>query len=213
MSKKTPETVPLKSVSELTIDPFNANAHTPRGTGMMEDSIRECGFGDSITVTSDLRVVSGNQRTETVMDLKMDNPIVVESDGSRPIVHVRTDLKAGDIRAVKLGLYSNRVGEVNLEWNREILRELQEADVDLAKLFTDQELAEVLMRVDGVDAPDLPSGDKEPFEQMTFTLHQDQAVIVRAAIKRAQCDGHSRSDINENSNGNALAAVCESYRG
>jgi len=61
--------------------------------------------------------------------------------------------------------------------------------------------------------PVLASGDREPFQQMTFTLADKQAEIVKEAIKQAKAEGFGESDINANSNGNALAAICEAYCG
>lgn len=55
----------------------------------------------------------------------------------------------------------------------------------------------------------MPDGDKEPFQQMTFTLHDSQVEIVKEAINNV--NGHKKSDVNENSNGNALAHICEAY--
>lgn len=34
--------------------------------------------------------------------------------------------------------------------------------------------------------PELPDGDREPFQQMTFTLHDSQAEAVKAAIEKAK---------------------------
>jgi hypothetical protein len=64
-----------------------------------------------------------------------------------------------------------------------------------------------------IDAPELASGDKEPFQQMTFTLHDSQADIVRAALDIAKKAGAFTDSPNENSNGNALARICKAYNG
>lgn len=61
--------------------------------------------------------------------------------------------------------------------------------------------------------PDLPAGEKSAFTQMTFTLHETQAEVVRAALAKAKADGITASEVNENSNGNALAALSEAYLG
>ena len=66
---------------------------------------------------------------------------------------------------------------------------------------------------DVTPAPALPDGDRSPFQQMTFTLHDDQAGIVCAALAKAQDEGGGESAVNENSNGNALAYICERFIG
>ena len=57
----------------------------------------------------------------------------------------------------------------------------------------------------------LPDGDRAPFQQMTFTLHDEQAEAVNAAMARARDMGPFVDSPNENSNGNALARVCETF--
>ena len=64
-----------------------------------------------------------------------------------------------------------------------------------------------LTPVEGIDAPELKDGDRAPFQQMTFTLHDEQAEEINAAINKAKKEGGSTSSINENSNGNALAFI------
>lgn len=61
--------------------------------------------------------------------------------------------------------------------------------------------------VDGIDPPVLKDGDRAPFIQMTFTLHDEQAEELNAAIAKAKKEGGAKSAVNENSNGNALAFI------
>jgi len=56
----------------------------------------------------------------------------------------------------------------------------------------------------------LPEGEKSPFMQMTFTLHEEQVGQIEGALKAAKGQGPFDSQ-NENSNGNALARICETY--
>ena len=77
-------------------------------------------------------------------------------------------------------------------------------------------LAEVA-NVDTLDPADafgaLPNGDRAPFQQMTFTLSDEQAERVKAAIDTAKDAGPFDATGNENSNGNALARIAEAYLG
>jgi hypothetical protein len=59
----------------------------------------------------------------------------------------------------------------------------------------------------------LPDGDKQPFQQMTFTLHDSQAEVVRRALDAAKDAGDFDGSPNENSNGNALARIAEAFLG
>jgi hypothetical protein len=68
-----------------------------------------------------------------------------------------------------------------------------------------------LGNVDGIDAPELKDGDRAPFQQMTFTLHDEQAEELNAALKKAKNEGGSTSAVNENSNGNALYFIAQRF--
>ena len=76
----------------------------------------------------------------------------------------------------------------------------------------------------GLDMPDkispddfdedfsLPEGDKEPFQQMTFTLADAQAELIKAAIDAIKKDKPEIETFgNENSNGNALYEIVRQW--
>jgi len=67
--------------------------------------------------------------------------------------------------------------------------------------------------VAGADAPEMPTGDRAPFQQMTFTLHDTQAAVVQEALRAAQAVGPFADMPNKNSHGNALARIAETYLG
>ncbi len=56
----------------------------------------------------------------------------------------------------------------------------------------------------------LPEGERAPFQQMTFTLHDSQVEQVKTAVSIAAKMGAYDSP-NENGNGNALARICETF--
>lgn len=60
---------------------------------------------------------------------------------------------------------------------------------------------------EGTDGFSLPSGDKAPFQQMTFTLADAQAERVKRAISEVEVMEGTEYG-NENSNGNALHQIC-----
>lgn len=57
----------------------------------------------------------------------------------------------------------------------------------------------------------LPDSDRAPFQQMTFTLHDEQVEQVKRALTLAGRVGDFTDSPNENSNGNALAFVAEMF--
>ena len=91
------------------------------------------------------------------------------------------------------------------------LAELDDAKFNMDLLgFDTSFIDELLGPVDEVGLPELKDGDREPFQQMTFTLHDEQAEQVRDAIEAAKAMGPFDSP-NENGNGNAIARICETF--
>jgi hypothetical protein len=95
-----------------------------------------------------------------------------------------------------------------------LLLELGGTGLDMNVTGFDQKSLEDVVgqfSVESIDAPALSGEDRAPFQQMTFTLHDSQVEKVKAALDYAIAEGHSESDQNENSNGNALAFICEQF--
>ncbi len=88
------------------------------------------------------------------------------------------------------------------------LRGSMDGDAFAALRF--DQLATDLGFVNDAPLPTLPSGERQPFRQMTFTLHDDQYDVVARALASAKAAGAFKGP-NSNSNGNALARVAEGY--
>jgi hypothetical protein len=127
-------------------DPRNANKGTERGRGMLERSLQELGAGRSILVDKHNVAIAGNKTLEIAVESGFESAIVVETDGSQLVVVKRTDLDLSkDEKAKKLAIADNRVGEVSLSWDAEVLKELmEEEDIDLRQFFFEPELDEIL---------------------------------------------------------------------
>lgn len=67
-----------------------------------------------------------------------------------------------------------------------------------------------LVKTEGVDI-ELPSGEKGNLEQITFTLTNEQAEVVRDALAAAQEGNNFEGSENTNKNGNAIHVICEAY--
>lgn len=196
----------------------NANKHTPRGMKALEESIQRDGWVGAITVAADLETFDGSARTEVGVGAGFEDAIVVRSDGSKPVVVVREDIpSADDPRAKRLGIAANRVAELNLGWDADVLADLAQEDGILDGLFYEDELDALLATIGdeqwAAAMGALPDGDKAPFEQMTFTLSTEQAQTIRAAMEKARRMGAFVDTGNENGNGNAIARVCEVFLG
>jgi len=139
-----------KKLKDFAQQARNANKHSTRGMGMLDDVISNDGWIGAITTAADGEVFAGSARLEVACDRfgAEIEPIVIESDGTRPIVVVRTDIaSASDPKAIKLGVADNRINQVNYIEDLEILGEIAE-DIDLSSLYFDDELSDLL---DGED--------------------------------------------------------------
>lgn len=137
--------IQIETVRDLTPDPRNANRGTERGAGMLEASLREYGAGRSILVDRNGVVVAGNKTLEAAASIGLDDVVVVPTDGSKLVIVQRTDLDlSADPRAKALAVADNRVAEVSLDWDAAVLGELAASDVDLSRLFSEDELAKIV---------------------------------------------------------------------
>ncbi|MEI2616003.1 MAG: hypothetical protein V9F06_00005 [Thermomicrobiales bacterium] len=177
--------------------------------------MRAYGAGRSVLVDRNGVLIAGNKTAEVAAELGL--PVrVVETDGTELVAVRRTDLDLSrDRAAVELGIADNRVGQVSLEWDTDMLAALG-ADIDVSQFWSADELA-TLMALQPCDDDwraafdSVPNGDKSLFEQMTFTVTGEQAEQIRRALSIAKQHGPFIDTGNENSNGNALARVCEAY--
>lgn len=103
----------------------NANTHTSRGQALLAQSIGSDGFLAPITVCNDGEAIDGSLRLKTSVEVLGDvEPIIVRSRGDRPIIHVREDIpNAKTKQAKRLSLAANRIAEVSLNWDAEVLQE------------------------------------------------------------------------------------------
>ena len=148
-SKPTVRVMPLSSV---TLDEKNANRGSARGRKMLEDSLRKLGAGRSVLVDREGRVIAGNKTVETARKLGLKEIAVIETDGDTLVAVRRGDLDlTTDKRAVELAVADNRVAEIDLDWNAEVLAAL---DIDLGQFWDEEELAELMSDDGGPASPE-----------------------------------------------------------
>jgi hypothetical protein len=160
-------------------------------------------------------MIAGSARLEVAADkFQGIEPIIVESDGTRPVVVIRTDIPSGDDpRAKRLSIADNQISHTDLDFDGDLLKEWGDEDKAIREMFGDAEWREIVTETMSEEEAfgKLPDEDRAPFRQMTFTLHDTQAEQVFDALKLAKAQGAFVDSENENSNGNALARICETY--
>jgi len=207
------ETIKL---SDLQPDDRNANKGSERGTYMIRRSLEKLGAGRSILLDKNGRIIAGNKTAESAADVGLDDVIVVRTNGRQLVAVMREDLDLDDPAGMarELAYADNRTGQVSLDWDAGVLAEDIAGGVDLSDWFKPYEL-DTLFKPDDDEWSDtfdgLPTEDRAPFQQMTFTLHDEQVEQVKAALSAAKGMGEFADSPNENSNGNALARVCETF--
>lgn len=164
------------------------------------------------------------QLKTSIQSFEMVEPIVVNMHPDRKNIVVGGHQR---LRAMKaLGMKEAPCVEVNLTIEREkelnvrLNRNTGDFDFDMLANHFDQndlltwgfEEKELDFFKDAEEGmPDLLTGDKGELEQITFTLHAEQALIVREAMDKAKAAGEFDQALNQNNNGNALARICEAY--
>lgn len=133
----------------------NPNTHTPRGLAMLEDAIQRDGYVSPMTAAADGTVIDGNARLETVAHALPSDPIVIEHDGTRPIIAIRTDIpNADDPRAKRIAVAANRIASVDLAWDAEVLASLQSEEIGLDFLWDASEFKVLLKNLSAPIAPE-----------------------------------------------------------
>lgn len=197
----------LLDITALTTDPANVRRHGERNLEAIKGSLKRFGQQKPIVVGAKGVVIAGNGTLEAARAL-----------GWKKIAVVRSKLKGAEGTAYSIA--DNRTAEL-AEWDDEPLAEVLAAlqkDESIDELVTgfDAEEIEALVGrfiVDESGMPVLANGDRAPFQQMTFTLHDDQVESVKRALTKAKQSGSFADSENENSNGNALARIVEAYLG
>lgn len=191
----------------LKLHPRNVN---DGDVGAIHESIQHNGFyGTIVAQRSTGYVLAGNHRLQAAQHAGATEV---------PVVWVDVD----DDHALRILLADNRTTRLGNDDPEALARLLQEIADTAGTLdgtaYSGDDLDELLA---GLSRPDedewgdalgaLPDGDRAPFQQKTFTLHDEQAEIVEQALAVAKAMGPFVDSLNENSNGNALARVCETF--
>jgi len=205
---KPSPTDPIQKMPVEALIPYarNSRTHSDEQVAQIAASIKEWGFTTPVLVDESGQIIAGHGRVMAARKLALSEvPVLIASGWTD------AQKRAYVIADNKLAL--------NAGWDQELLG-LEIADLDQLGFdlgltgFSDEEIKAFSFGDESValdEMPTLPEGEREPFQQKTFTLHDEQAAIVDDAVTLARTSPIVDTGLNENSNGNALALICKQW--
>lgn len=159
------------------------------------NSIKEFGFKVPMIIDKNNEIVAGHTRYKASLELGLKEVPCIIAD----------DLSEEQIKAFRLA--DNKVSE-KAQWNFDLLEEeLNDIlNIDMSEFD-----------FDGIDPNaldtdfELPDGDKGNMEQMTFTLTNEQAELIRGALDLIKPEDIQETFGNTNKNGNAIYEVVKEW--
>jgi ParB-like chromosome segregation protein Spo0J len=190
-------------IDRITGHPRNPNKHGEDQIALLAKIIKNSGWRNPICVSNRSGfVIKGHGRLMAARVLGVTHVPVEYQDYATEAEEYQdmiADNRIAELAERDMGIIKELLEELDTGANDMDLTGYAEAEIE--RLMTQ-------FHVDVADAPDLADGDRAPFRQATFTLHDEQWEEVEAALAKAKKDGGGQSALNENSNGNALAWIC-----
>ena len=197
----------LHPITALVADPANVRTHDARNIDAIATSLRV--FGQRVPIVCQrltdggLIVRAGNGRLAAARALGWSHLAAVVIDES-------------DATATAFAIADNRTAEL-AEWDAAALLDALDAlgaDVAADAGFDGADIASLLAGIEG-DAPanDIGADPADGLERFTVRLTREQMEVVRGALDAAARLGPFVDAGNDDADGNALARVCEMFRG
>lgn len=189
------------NIKELSISQLHEYDNNPRNNDRAVDavaeSIREFGFKVPIVIDGDNVIVRGHTRVKAAQKLGMETVPCIIAD----------DLTPEQIKAFRLA--DNKTGEF-ATWDFNALdKELAELSLNGFDMQRFGFYGDKINEEDFGEEFSLLDGDKGEICQMTFTLHTQQAELVKYALTIVGECGETFG--NTNKNGNALYEVVREW--
>ncbi|MDG1858311.1 MAG: ParB N-terminal domain-containing protein [Emcibacteraceae bacterium] len=186
-----------RKIAELNPADYNPRQLTDKQYKQLKKSLKTFGCVEPVVVNSNpMRkdvIIGGHQRCKVWADLGNDSipTVEVELDEAQEMeLNVRLNKNTGEFDFDMLSSY----------FDMETLKDWGFQDYEFGMSLDD----------DMTDEFDLPDGDKEPFQQMTFTLADAQAEAIKEALSIGKME-EVETFGNENGNGNALYAIVKQW--
>jgi len=194
-------------ITDLEFDNLNFNKGTNFGKSLMNKSLSKFGAGRSILIDKNNRIIAGNKTAEEFAEIGLENIQIVETDGKTLIAVRRNDIDLDSPEGREFALADNQTAKTNIDFDFELIETEIDKETQIEWGFDNDSVSD--SDEFGTDFI-LPDGDKAPFQQMTFTLADEQAEQIKNAIadiKATEEYKYCETLGNENSNGNALYLI------
>ena len=189
-------------IADLTPDPQNARQHDAKNLKAIQGSLTQFGQRKPIVITEAGVIVAGNGTVEAAKLLGWETIQAVK---------VPEDWTPAQVKAFAIA--DNRTAEL-ATWRTEVLSaqliELQNLDVEIEAFGFEQEQSSMDDFAEALDGLLKPKGD---IEQITFTLHIDQAQLIKEDLGVSKNMGDFGDTGNTNANGNAITRIVELWLG
>ena len=186
------------NIKEININDLKEYENNPRNNEEavepVANSIKEFGFKVPIVVDKNNVIVAGHTRYKAAKRLKLEKVPCIVAD----------DLNEEQIRAFRLA--DNKVSEI-ATWDYNALNFELENIINIDMNIFDFDMSGINDTF-GTDF-ELPDEDKSELEQITFTLHHEQAELIKYAISKVE--DYSETFGNTNKNGNAIYEVVKQW--
>jgi hypothetical protein len=196
--------VELWPVAKIVPYDSNPRTHSDEQIAFLAKTMKEDGVTQPIIVDEDGIIIAGHGRRLAALKNGFARfPVVIAkgwSDKQKRAVRIKDNSLAA--------LSGWDVDLIRVELNA-----LQISGYDIQQLgFDVAQLSEWSVGVLTTEMPPLPNGQKNPYQQMTFIVHESHVETIKKAIDKGikKLTPELRAD-NKNKNGAALWVICKSF--
>lgn len=133
-------------ITDLIPDSANPNRHTNKGRKLLRRSVEQFKAREAGTLDRDMGIVGGNHRTQVYQELGVEEVLVIKADPAIPVFLQYDDLELADpenpARQVSIAL--NRTAQVSIDFDPQVLADLDQAIPDIGAWFDQDEFKALL---------------------------------------------------------------------
>ena len=205
MKVHNPNNLPTIPIADLLPTQGDLKDLTEKNYNKLKNTIDKRGFSVPVYVWEN------DKGIKHLLDGHQRQRVLTTEGWHEPIPYLKVPAKDLQEAMARLLEITSQYGTITQEGIDEFIAkyDLPEADVYQATTY-DAIKNYGLNPSELSDEFSLPDGDKSPFQQMTFTLADEQAEIIKSALLKAKSINGPTYD-NENSNGNALFWIVEQW--